>query len=103
MIFNKDECLILIAALEEYSVDKPALMFRQHADDFDNARISCLNKLEHLTMLTNFTSQEYTVMCIVMDDIIKKLPIAGYKVPDGYYELGCKLAELADTSCTSET
>lgn len=101
MIFNKDECLILIAALEEYSVEKSAPIIWHNTDGIDSVRKSCLNKLEHLTILTNFTKQEYTLMYIATDTIIQKLTVAGYKVPDGYYELGCKLDELADTSCNT--
>ena len=96
MIFNIDEKIILIASLEEFHAKKAAPVFRRSAEFIDDMRCTCLNKLEHLSILTYFTKQEYTVMCVALNDVIQKLLIADYEVPDGYYELFDKLETLAD-------
>lgn len=95
MIFNMDEMIALTAALEEYSEIKAATRLNLEAEIIDEIACSCLDKLEHLSMLTYFTKQEYSIMHDAFNDVMQKLPKAGYEVPVEYSELLDKLGTLS--------
>ena len=66
MIFNSEESAILIAAVETYD-ERPRNQLRYEVQHRISSAV--LNKLEHLTVLTVFDKQEYTVMLLALDHI----------------------------------
>ena len=97
MIFNFDECALLISSLETYD-DQPRGLF---PDDVQHRFAETITKkINNLSPLTYFTKQEYTFMAVSVQHIIKCYSKLG-DIPDSaFFALRDKLLTLAEPSDT---
>ena len=97
MIFNFDECTLLITSLETYD-DQPRGLFPDEVQHQFAETIT--KKLNNLSSLTYFTKQEYTFMALCVHFVIDSFNKAG-NIPDSnLFALRDKLFVLAEPSDT---
>ena len=92
MLFTKDECFHLIAALETYN-DEPR--GKLPAEDQNEACLSALRKIHELNLFTSFTLNERIVMMDAVSYIIHILDWKGIKVHDILWTLRDKVGSLS--------
>lgn len=88
MLFRQDELLQLIPAIETYDdVPRNVLV----PDVQHTLSVSCLNKLNNLSILTYFTKKEYSLMLLAVDHIIRELEHNRHFIDGTLYDLYDKL------------
>ena len=93
MLFDTDEVIFLISALETYN-ESPRGNLRY---ELQNQLVtSSVKKLENITELTHFTKQELSVMAFAMLFIINALEKSGNVVDSLTLDLFQRLIALAD-------
>ena len=92
MLFNDEECILIVSALETYDESDqtflpPELKHR--------LILSSLEKISNLSTLTYFTKQEFTVMYAAVDHIIRSEQQLGQHIDNDLMLLSNKIYDLA--------
>ncbi len=92
MLFNSDECAIIIGALETYDEIPRGILKPNVQHDIAS---SASRKLSEISSLTNFTKQELTVMALAVQFIIGLSDNANSFLVSDLISLRDKLISLA--------
>lgn len=92
MLFTKDECIHLIAALETYNDTPRGLL---NPDVQNTVCSSALSKLKSFNLFTSFTKQEFTMMFASVLFSIELLDRKHIAVPDILWTLHDKVGSLS--------
>lgn len=92
MLFTKDECFHLIAALETYN-DEPR--GKLPPDSQNEACLSAIRKLQNINLFTTFTLNERIMLMDSVSYIIHLLSWKGLKVHDILWTLHDKVGSLS--------
>lgn len=91
-LFSSEEISLLIPVLEVYP-DAPLQLLERPVRD--GLLHSSIGKLQSLTPLTHFTKQEFTLMYMAVDSVLRLSELDAHPLPDDLVALFNRLEKMA--------